>query len=61
MSQRPDCVTDKHLEYLDKLRDSSVTNMWGATPYVQHEFGLDREVAKKIHMYWMETFGDPQR
>jgi len=61
MSQRPEGITDEHLEYLDELRESGDTNMWGAGPYIQKEFGLDREEAKKIHMYWMDTFGNPDR
>ena len=36
-SKRPDIVKDEHLEYLDGLRKSSVTNMFGAGSYVQEE------------------------
>ena len=58
---RPDYVTDEHLEYLDELRDSGQTNMFGATPYIQDEFGLDANVSRKILKYWMETFGKDDR
>ena len=32
---KPDGITDSHLEYLDALRESGVTNMWGAAPVYQ--------------------------
>jgi hypothetical protein len=28
----------KYFDYLDRLRDSGVTNMYGATPYLQRKF-----------------------
>lgn len=45
-------------EYLDDLRDSGVTNMFGAAPYLQEEFGLDKREAKAILIEWMETFAE---
>ena len=30
-------------DYLDILRESGVTNMFGATPYIQEEFGVDKK------------------
>ncbi len=58
---RPENVTDEHLEYLDDLRESGETNMFGANPYVQREFGLTRAEASPIVSYWMETFGNEAR
>ncbi len=47
----------EHLEYLDDLRDSGVTNMFGAAPYLQGAFPeLDRRQAGKVLVDWMETF-----
>lgn len=45
-------------EFLDDLRESGETNMFGAAPWVQREFGLDRLKAKDVLVLWMETF-DP--
>lgn len=45
-------------EYLDELRESGETNMFGARPYVERQFGLDKKVAGKVLAKWMETFGD---
>ena len=39
-SKRPEGLTDEMLEYLDMLRESAVTNMFGAAPYLQDEFGM---------------------
>lgn len=40
--------------FLNNLRMSGATNMFGATPYLQEEFGLDRQEAKDILMEWMD-------
>ena len=53
---RPSVVENYHLVYLDTLRESGVANMFGASPYLQHEFGLDRKDAKTILLYWMQSF-----
>jgi len=41
-------ISEEHLDYLDCLRESGVTNMWEASVYIEEEFGLDREEAGKI-------------
>ena len=46
----------KYYEFLDDLRDSGVTNMFGATPYLEREFDLTQKEAKGILVDWMETF-----
>ena len=55
---KPDIVTDEHLEYLDALRESGVTYMFGASPYIEDTFSVSSKEAKTILMYWMESFGD---
>lgn len=44
--------------FLNQLRFSGETNMFGATPYLQAEFGLDRHEAKAVLMEWMEWAED---
>ena len=58
--ERPDYCTDEHLEYLDALRSSGVTNMYGAAPYVRKAFKkqLDDEKAGKVLLYWMSSFSE---
>ena len=51
-------VSDEHLEYLDALRDSGDTNMFGAGAYLEKEFNVTRQEANTILSYWMKTFGD---
>lgn len=42
--------------FLDQLRESGETNMFGAAPYLQEMFRLEYRDAKKILMIWMEDF-----
>jgi len=49
-------MTDDQKEFLDQLRESGITNMFGARVYVEREFGLDRREAKEIVLEWMKTF-----
>ena len=43
--------------YLDELRASGVTNMFGAGSWLQKEFGLTKEPAWEVLRFWMEDFG----
>ena len=47
----------EYYEYLDNLRESGVTNMFGAGKFLEYEFGLDRYEAKDILLAWMQQFG----
>tara|TARA_B100000085_G_scaffold231501_1_gene218372 strand:+ start:74 stop:247 length:174 start_codon:yes stop_codon:yes gene_type:complete len=47
---------DTMFTYLEGLRQSGVTNMFGAAPYLEREFGLDRNEAKKVLMDWMKSY-----
>ncbi|MBQ9648185.1 MAG: hypothetical protein IJV43_07505 [Oscillospiraceae bacterium] len=49
----------KYFDYLNRLRESGETNMWGAVPYLQREFpelGFDKAHAREIHSAWMKSF-----
>jgi hypothetical protein len=46
-----------YFEYLDALRDSGITNMFGAAPYVMQAFKLNRDKASAVVGAWMRTFG----
>ena len=43
-------------EYLDDLRESGRTNMWGASAYLRAELGKSKEDAAHHLRLWMETF-----
>jgi hypothetical protein len=53
-------VTDQEKEVFDfllNLRDSGVTNMFGARPYIQDAFpNIDEKQAGEMLVKWMENF-----
>jgi hypothetical protein len=50
---RPDFCTDEHLEFLDDLRRSSRTNMFGARPWLMNAFPeLSGDEARAILKFW---------
>lgn len=42
--------------YLEELRESGETNMFGASPYLQDEFGFDRREARIVLLDWMNNY-----
>lgn len=44
------------LVYLNQLRESGETNMFGATPYIINQFALDKQTAQKLLGLWMHNF-----
>jgi hypothetical protein len=55
--EAPVFCSEEHLNYLDDLRESGKTNMFGARPYLMREFSyLSAKDAGNILSYWMETF-----
>jgi hypothetical protein len=54
---QPDALKEDHLKYLDTLRETGVTNMYGARPWLQNAFqNLNDQQARDILFYWMRTF-----
>lgn len=51
-------MTDKNkvFEYLDDLRESGITNMFGALPLVMNAFVMEEREATKLLSEWMTTF-----
>lgn len=43
-------------EYLNDLRDSGITNMFGARPYLMEDLDLDKNTAGKLLSTWMKVF-----
>jgi len=50
-TEREDCF-----EYLDKLRDSALINMFGAGSYLMDEFDISKKDARSILSEWMQTY-----
>ena len=50
-------ATQEHLEFLDGLRETGVTNMFGAASHLRQEFpALGKQDARKVLVEWMESF-----
>ena len=43
-------------DFLENLRDSGVTNMFGAPPYLQREFGFQEAESRAWLSVWMKSF-----
>lgn len=43
--------------FLDELRESGITNMFGAAPYIADEFGINEREARAWLKSWMSDFG----
>lgn len=44
-----------YFTYLDVLRETGITNMYGAPPYLANAFKLGKEEAREIVREWMEA------
>lgn len=49
-------TTNVYWIYLEQLRRSGVTNMYGASPYLAEAFGLSRNEARDILTDWMKNY-----
>lgn len=48
---------DQVSHYLNELRESGETNMFGARPYIQRKFGIaDAEKAGEFLSFWMDNY-----
>lgn len=52
----PPQYLEEVLQYLDELRASGETNMFGARPYLQKEFEMTKQQATKFLSFWMQTY-----
>jgi len=46
----------RYFVYLDELRESGETNMFGAASFLVATFGLSRKEAMEVTYAWMKTF-----
>ena len=58
--KRPETLKDEHLDYLDNLRESGETNMFGAGVYLRERFCLTKQESHAVLHYWMKTFEERQ-
>ena len=48
-----DEMWDEVKDYLDDLRDSGYTNMFGAGRFLQEDMGMDKHTARRYLSTWM--------
>ena len=51
-----DRIDQKYIDFLNSLRESGITNMFGARPYLQETFDLSKAEAGKVLANWMSNF-----
>lgn len=49
-------MTKEHKMYLERLRRSGETNMFGAAPYLADAFDLSIQEARSILAEWMSSY-----
>lgn len=50
-------MTDnKYWIFLENLRRSGITNMYGAGPYLQEVFGMSKNDARSVLADWMRNY-----
>jgi hypothetical protein len=55
--RQPWYVRTEELEFLDRLRVTGSTNMYGAQPLLAAEFGLPDDEARDVLVFWMQSYG----
>ena len=44
--------------YLEELRKSGIVNMFGARPYLEEHFSIDRKLAAEILLNWIKNYDE---
>ena len=59
MLSKRDYTEETVFKFLDGVRESGVTNMYGASPYIRKRFpDIHRYEANRLLAKWMETFSE---
>tara|TARA_R100000995_G_scaffold35555_1_gene16283 strand:- start:36480 stop:36704 length:225 start_codon:yes stop_codon:yes gene_type:complete len=45
-----------YYEYLEALRQSGITNMFGAAPFLMNGYGMSEGEANNVLVSWMENY-----
>lgn len=48
-------LESKAFKFLERLRESGVTNMLGATPYLEDAFDLEPRHARNLLLKWIDN------
>ena len=50
---------EDYFKFLDELRESGITNMFGAGSYLEYEFPeLNKQEARAVLLEWMQSFDE---
>ena len=47
-----------YYEVLERIRQSGITNMYGAVPYLATYCEIDEKLARQVLVNWMENYKD---
>lgn len=51
-------IENQVMTFLNRLRDAGLTNMFGATPYIEQMYDTGKAEARRILTLWMENFNE---
>ena len=57
-NKRPESYNESVEKYLDDLRESRVTNMLGASLFLEEDFDMPKAEAHACLIFWMQTFSN---
>ena len=46
---------NEYFAFLDSLRETGVTNMFGAAPYLVEVYDMDKRKARDVLLAWMQS------
>ena len=49
---------EHYYKVLELIRESGITNMWGAAPYLAEYCNIDLKLAKDVLLSWIENYGE---
>jgi hypothetical protein len=56
MTRKTTSLEKSVFQFLNNLRDSGITNMFGASPYVVEAFEIPKREASMLLTLWMKNF-----
>ena len=59
MAKRQSTIEEQEVfKFLNDLRESGDTNMFGAPPYVERQFSMSKSESRKLVTLWMNNFSE---
>lgn len=51
----------KYYQMLERIRQSGITNMFGASPYLAAICGIDEKLAQDVLVNWMKNYNELEK